>query len=53
MTTSGAFRSTADLLIYCDLCFWEGFTEAIEDTEDMTLTWVCPGCGHEETENLR
>jgi len=53
MGTSGFFRATADLLIHCDLCFWEGFTETIEDTEGMTLTWTCPGCGHEEEEDLK
>jgi hypothetical protein len=50
--SSGFWRATADLLIYCDLekggCGFEGWTPAIEDYERMSLTWDCPECGHHE-----
>ena len=53
MSTSGFHQASGDLLITCDLCWWEGFVPAVEDYERMSLTWVCGGCGHEEEEDLK
>lgn len=56
MTTSGVYRSLVDLLITCSGpygCGWVGWIEATEDSEDMTLSWSCPSCLHEEEETLR
>jgi len=55
MTTSGVFRSTVDLLITCDGlggCGWAGWVEAIDDREDMTSSYACPGCGYPEVLEL-
>jgi hypothetical protein len=52
MSTSGFYQASGDLLITCDLCWWEGFVPAVEDYERMSLTWVCGGCGHEEEMDL-
>lgn len=49
MATSGQWRTTAELFIEC-ACGWCGLVEAIEDTEDMSLSWVCGGCGWPEIE---
>jgi hypothetical protein len=49
---SGFWRATGDLHIICDVCFYDGWTPAIEDYERMSLTWTCPGCGREEEEDL-
>lgn len=52
MSTSGVYRSWVDLDIVCR-CGFEGSTLACEDTEDMSFSWSCPGCGWETTEELR
>jgi hypothetical protein len=49
---SGFYRQTADLLINCPLCYWEGWVPAIEDYERMSVTWDCPECGHHEEEDM-
>lgn len=51
MTTSGVYQSWGLLLIECD-CGWLGWADACTDREDMTLTYRCGGCGHEEVEKL-
>jgi hypothetical protein len=52
MSTSGFYRTTADLVIYCDICEWGGWVPAVEDFEDYTLSYTCKGCGAEYTESL-
>jgi len=52
MTTSGFYRSTADFLIDEDCCGYVGWVEATEDTEDMSVSWDCPECGHHEEGEL-
>lgn len=52
MSTSGVYRSWVDLDIECR-CGFEGSTLACEDTEDMSFSWSCPGCGWETTEELQ
>jgi hypothetical protein len=49
MGTSGVWRSTVALSINCT-CGWSGVVDAIEDTEDMSLSYTCAGCGWTETE---
>lgn len=52
MSTSGFYQSSARLLINEECCDYTGWVDAIEDTEDMTVHWDCPRCGHHENGEL-
>jgi len=52
MSTSGFYQSTARLLINEECCDYTGWVIAIEDSEDMSVHWDCPACGHHEEGEL-
>ena len=52
--TSGRHQSWVDVDVVCGnpWCAFEGWTEACEDVEDMTFSWVCPVCEREHVDQL-
>ena len=53
MSTSGFYASTARFFIEAECCEYVGWVETVEDTEDMTVTWDCPECGHHENGEIQ
>jgi len=53
MSTSGFYQSTARLFIENECCDYVGWVAAIEDTEDLTVSWDCPNCEHHEEGELK
>jgi predicted RNA-binding Zn-ribbon protein involved in translation (DUF1610 family) len=48
MVTSGFYQTTARFFITDECCDYTGWVVVTEDTEDMTVSWDCPECGHHE-----
>lgn len=50
MDTSGIYRRDKDMDVECGMCDWTGWVTVIEDREDLTAWWHCPGCGQRHDE---